>query len=598
MRSNIIDFLDGYENDEKYGIKSSGGKRFFSRSYSGTITKGRSMLKRTVKLGNRLTGILSFTASNAFGAGLLAYGLITFIAYFVIDYFKLPVENGGYSAIVGAVAAILAIPFLLSDKPIATVLQKNRVIDFVVFEFFCIKRPHLLEGSRPLPLLALVAVGAILGGLGFFVPSWIVGVVIISMFVIFVAFISPECTFMISLLALPYLGLIPYSDIVFSALICLTVLSFIRKVVCGKRVVYFEQYDLLIALMVMTVLVSGIFMKGTESFVSSLMMTAMALGYTLAGNLITNRRLAECALNAVVISSIPAAVYSVYRMISMLSVGADMSFGISSTFNSPAECAIFLVVSIVLAVALCKQATGYIRALYIAVALLDLTALVLTGEVFALLALLLGAAGYFVFKLRWLSIPLIVLLAAVPYAFLALPDSVTEFLASVIPGFDSTASLKELWRVSLEVFSENIFLGVGIGEESFAAEMERYGLFGYTDSKNTFIELGLEAGIFALIILALIMIVRIRHMANYQTYLKQTELGEMAPYIAAAVFSLVCYGATEYLWSQGAAFYLFWCVFGIGSAILRVAKREIDDRTLYYEDTRDVDYSAIDIELR
>ena len=128
--------------------------------------------------------------------------------------------------------------------------------------------------------------------------------------------------------------------------------------------------------------------------------------------------------------------------------------------------------------------------------------------------------------------------------------------------------------------------------------MEALGIVGYPDSSNLFIELGLEAGVFALVILALIFMVRIRHRASYGIYLKQTEMGSLAPYTAAATFALISFGATEYIWSQGTSFYLFFCVFGIGSAMLRVAKKEVDDRTLYYEDTRDVDFSAIDIDLR
>ena len=64
------------------------------------------------------------------------------------------------------------------------------------------------------------------------------------------------------------------------------------------------------------------------------------------------------------------------------------------------------------------------------------------------------------------------------------------------------------------------------------------------------------------------------------------------------LFALIFLGSTEYIWADNPSFYLFWCVFGIGSASLRISKRQLDDRVLYYEDTRDVDYSAIDIEIK
>ena len=38
-------------------------------------------------------------------------------------------------------------------------------------------------------------------------------------------------------------------------------------------------------------------------------------------------------------------------------------------------------------------------------------------------------------------------------------------------------------------------------------------------------------------------------------------------------------------------------IFGMGSATLRVAKRDYDDKVLYYEETGDSDSSVIDIEI-
>ena len=53
----------------------------------------------------------------------------------------------------------------------------------------------------------------------------------------------------------------------------------------------------------------------------------------------------------------------------------------------------------------------------------------------------------------------------------------------------------------------------------------------------------------------------------------------------------------NYIWSSTSAYYLFWCIFGMGSATLRVAKRDYDDKVLYYEETGDSDSSVIDIEI-
>ena len=48
--------------------------------------------------------------------------------------------------------------------------------------------------------------------------------------------------------------------------ILLAVLSFIRKVVYGRRAFFIEQYDIIIGVMLLVILISGIFIKGDDSF--------------------------------------------------------------------------------------------------------------------------------------------------------------------------------------------------------------------------------------------------------------------------------------------------------------------------------------------
>jgi hypothetical protein len=53
----------------------------------------------------------------------------------------------------------------------------------------------------------------------------------------------------------------------------------------------------------------------------------------------------------------------------------------------------------------------------------------------------------------------------------------------------------------------------------------------------------------------------------------------------------------NYIWSEPSAYYFFWCLFGIGSATLRVAKKDYDDKVVYYEESSAFDSSVIDIEI-
>ena len=155
----------------------------------------------------------------------------------------------------------------------------------------------------------------------------------------------------------------------------------------------------------------------------------------------------------------------------------------------------------------------------------------------------------------------------------------------------------EVWGASIKAFSDNIFLGIGMGSESFIAEMGKYGVIGEMNSSNLFIEIALEAGLPALIIFALMLIVRHRHRMNYYPYVRKSQISSLSPAVTVATVCLISYGAVHYIWESSYSYYLFWCVFGLGSAALRVARKEFDDRTLYFEDNINREASVIDVKI-
>ena len=123
------------------------------------------------------------------------------------------------------------------------------------------------------------------------------------------------------------------------------------------------------------------------------------------------------------------------------------------------------------------------------------------------------------------------------------------------------------------------------------------GISGYPDSSNLFIELGLEAGIFALVSFLVILIARMKHRSMQYLYVRNSQIELMSNLSGACLFGFIAFGTVNYLWSDISAYYLFWCIFGIGSACLRVAKKNYDDRVIYYEESSALDSSVIDIEI-
>jgi hypothetical protein len=479
-------------------------------------------------------------------------------------------------------------------------LQDFAVTDYVFFDFFCIKRFNKMETAKRVPIVISILAGAILALVGLVYPIRLVSFLLVAVIFVGITLLSPEFAFFTTFLVLPYMSLVPSSTVIFASIILLTVLSFARKAYFGKRVFYLDGYDIVIGIMMLLILVSGIFVKGVSSFTWSIVMVSMALGYTLANNVVINRRLADRAVNSIVISSLPPAIMAVFAFVRAVALGRGAELldkGISYGFSSGDANAVFMIVAAVFAVAMFRQSRGAKRIFYMFAVILDLAALVLTGELFAVLALLIGIVGYYLLKMgKWSSV-ILSLLVFLPYTVLLLPKGILNKIFSLIPSLDSADMLFSTWSESLSLFVKNLFVGIGIGADSFSEEMAEIGISG-TNSSNLFIELGLEAGVFALICFVVLLAVRLCHRASYYPFVKNSEVSTLAPICSACIFSLVSYGAVNYIFSDVFTGYLFWCVFGIGSATLRVAKRETDDRVHYYEDTRAVDSSAIDVEIR
>ncbi len=585
-----------FDNDD---ISSSVGSKhgIYSREFSGSITQRmkRMLSSRFFKFTKAASYLIAHISTRVYGTAMLCFGILGTLMHFL----GFGTGDAIANPIVGIVFALLSIPFLLTDKPLPIFLQDFKPTDFLFFEFFCMKRHTVLESERRFPISVAIIIGCVPALLSALMPLWQVALIIGIIICVYIGIESPEFIFLTSLFSLPFLRYIPSSDLVLSLALVLAVISFLIKTLHGRRVLYIEQYDICLGGMLLFILISGIFIKGIESFSGSVRMIVLACGYFLAGNIITNRRLASLAANSIVISGAIASLVSIVQLIVVwANSSAEITVESLSVVLSRADgVAVFLMAAIVFAVGMSAEASLRYRVLYILSAIVCVLALIVSGEVFALTSLLLGIGAYAVIKynkLPWLFIPL---LLGVSVLFLLLPYGVLDFIFNYSPSIVSAEELFTLWNASMKAFAENMLVGIGIGKESFIAEMAKLNIFGHPDSSNLFIELGLEAGMFALICFMLMLFTRLKHRAHQYLYVRNSQVALMSSLSGVCLFSLIAFGMVNYIWSDSSAYYLFWCIFGIGSATLRVAKNDYDDRVVYYEETSDFDSSVIDIEI-
>ena len=596
----MLELLDGYakrDNKEE-------GRRLVSVVVTGSFV-GRfnnRFIKLLIKATAGIKSLLAYTSMRGYGLFLLAFGFVTLTVNFLKDYL-----GEGYDAplgvmIAGIACAILGILSVVSDKPLAIALQDFPLTDFIFFEFFCIKRVHRKSEERGIPSFVGLLVGMLLGALTWVIPSNVMFLAIITVCYAYVVMLSPEFSMFSTFLLLPYLSMLERHEIILSLFVVLNLISFARKVALGRRVLYIEQYDVCIFIFLLFVLISGIFVKGIESFTNSLVMIVLASGYMLSGCIVANRRLAHCLINALIFSSVPVSLLSIGQFGLFISDHPITEFrGVSATFESPSVLSVYLLISLIFSIYFVKsRRSRAAQALYGFISLLMLVSLSLTANLWVMIVAVMIFLAYFVSR----HVKLFGIIASVFAIFASvlaiLPGSVIERIADVelfAPlGLDAYV---QRWGIAKKMLLSNFFTGIGIGDDCFIAELGKHGAVGsyFTDGGSFLLEVAVEAGIFALVALVFVFIIRARHRMLYVPYVKNSQLSTLSKFTTVATSALIMLGAFNYIWADMSMYFLFWCIFGVGSATLRISKQEHDDRMGYYSDGRSADASSIDVDI-
>lgn len=589
------EFLSGY-------TKSESGKKFWGETVTGSANRVSltRLSKYITKFFHNLTKVISYTPSRTYGAFLAVFGALSLALHFVKDYLGLYDTIPLSVVILASALTLSSIPFFVSDKPLSTALQNNTVTDFVFFEFFCIRRMHKNETMRgPAPIIG-VLLGVALAVIGAVFPLWMVALALGGFVYLFLTFLSPEFSFFSIFIIMPYLSF-DTDGVFLAALVAVTLISYMRKVASGKRVYFFEQYDLGLFAMLFCILISGIFVKGVESFVSSIVMILLGMGYVLSSSLVTNRRLADCLINAVIISSVPVSVIAITEsVIDIVSYGFSSFEGASATFDKPYTLAIFLLVALSFSTYFVDVRRNHtVKVLYAVITVLNIVALFFTMSLWAFGTVLIGLLAFLAQKMRHGSGLALLLLSLMAYALIFIPNQYLDtFYSNDTANALGVSDSMSRWKVALRMLKDNLFLGIGIGEESFMEEISNYtSAFDYSNSGSFLLEIACEAGVISLFAFLVIYFIRIRHTQIYQPYVKNSQVSKTSSYVTVTTVMLMAYGAFNYIWADMTMYYLFWCVFGLGSASLREAKQEFDERAAYYRDGSAEDSSSIDIAI-
>ncbi len=581
---------------ERFGTKIS------DFLYDNTVTK-----KITAAV-----NFLRFCEAKFYGIVLIIFGLFSLLSYFVSAYVPIAYETD-WTALAAAIFSIaVSIPLLLSKHSFLFVIEKTFIIGNIIFDFFGLRRSGETKVLPPRILLAII-LGSVLGILGFFVSPVTLWVILLLAVFCALVMTAPEFGLAVTVFLLPFMVIFEHPTVISCALIILSYISYIRKLAMGKRSFRFRPCDLFVLLFSMFYLAGGLFpfSESSSSSESALVYFTIISVYFLASNLLTNKRILDTIIRSLLISGLIISLLGIFQQFGGY-VTADwldadayayISGRISATFDNPNVLASSLLPVIPFAIVyLFEREKRIMTTFYRAIALVALmAALVFTWSRGAWVGCAVSLLMLCAFVFRRSPKFVVAVFAGIPNLLLFAPESVWHRIASIFSFLgdevDSSVAYRlTVWRDSLSMFFDNAFGGVGVGHEAFSAVYLKYASVGAEaalHSHNLFLEIGIEVGVFALILFSLVLVYTFRSCYSMEFAANQSSVRSACLAAFASAIALLTNGLTDYVWYNYRVCLLFWLVLGICNAAYRIATEE--QRYTDYVNARISTFAAVDV---
>ena len=257
MSSKFLDFIFGYERSEEDFAESRiarAEKKFSDKVLVGVgyAYSKKILNSRVSKFFSKIKDSLCIASIKSYGIFLLSFGLATLFAHFAEYYFTNFITTPVAALISGAATAVIGIILTFFDVPLVESLQKWRFSEALLFDTLCIKRTRTAVTKKPTerPIIP-VTTGIFFAALGFLLSLPTIAIITLAVVFTILSLSSPEFALMTTLFALPFIPALPYSTFILAALVLISGIAFVSKVLLGKRFFHFEQYDAVLLIFIL-----------------------------------------------------------------------------------------------------------------------------------------------------------------------------------------------------------------------------------------------------------------------------------------------------------------------------------------------------------
>lgn len=534
-------------------------------------------------------------ATRSYAAVFFIMGMIIFSLFFLNGRTILIEINVDIISFVTSIALILiSFPFLFSKKTLAGTVTSSKLISLVAFKLLGIYEDTCYEVDkigRVNATTATIIFGFAFGITAYFIkPLLLLGLVLIFILA-YVVFRTPEVGVIVVILTLPIAN-----PLVTKIVLAYVFLAYIVKALLRKRVYSFEYLDIWAIVLAVVFTVFGIdYQNFFGSFAIILSNMSIFALYFIVSSLIRSQEWFDKCIAALTVSGIFVAVIGILQALlglvspylqklQMYEIYRTM---IPSTFSNNHVFAQFLVIVIPFGLAhLFTKRRQIPKALGFFLSVTLLIGISLANSKSAIFGILVGVVVLLIMYNRnfvYLAISLLVALASSIF-IIKENYQIREYISSlgIFENIDPVSKFESIWAGIKQIFTLQGFLGKGVGSAPNA-------------DQSFLVQLGLERGVFAIVVFALFAIMFIRLVLSYQETTKNHPNRKVISGAGlCALIGLYSVGIFANVWANEKIMLLSVLCVALSFAFIKIEKERVHS-SYYYKN--ELTRASLEIEV-
>ncbi len=541
--------------------------------------------------GERIIRTLLETSLKNYGNFMLSTGLYTIFSFFVRRFVAVFETASLVHFITGVVLVAVSVPLLMSKISLAEALGSSVSAKTLLCEAFGLRDESFDVPVKQSKLRANISIflGMAAGLLTLLISPLFLPIAAFLLVAVTLILGTPEIGVVISLFSLPFLSLSPTPSVTLAAIVGVSALGYVVKLIRGKRIIKFEIVDVAVLLFSIILFFSGVFSAGGKaSFNEAILACVLMAVYFLITNMMRTEKWIDRCVVALVASATVTAVLGVLEYLFGdaparwldTTYFSDIRTRVVSLFDNANVLAFYLVIIFPFALNLIFKSRGRgekFLAAFCTAAIALCT--VFTWSRGAWLGLIVATVIYLLIKTRKVLKAFFAFCLALPLLSVIIPSNVLRRFMSIGDLSDSSTYYRVLtWRGSLNAVKDSLWGGYGYGTSAFERVYPTYAIAGIEAAEHThslFLQITFAMGVVGLVAFFIVMLLFAQKNLEYFTR-KETKSNSGVPAAAfAAVMAALVMGLFDNIWYNNRILFLFFAVMGIASAVIRISDESV-----------------------